>query len=100
MNGRGKFKINFVVCPTMSAEPGRKTAYSRDIAWRVIWQRLAMEREYREIARSLQISVSTAHRIYKRFENTGDVAALKQPSRESTRKLDDLHELLIMGLVS
>ena len=59
-----------------------------------------MEREYREIARSLQISVSTAHRIYKRFENTGDVAALKQPSRGSARKLDDLHELLIIGLVA
>ena len=59
-----------------------------------------MEREYREIARSLQISVSTTHRIYKRFENTGDVAALKQPSRGSARKLVDLIELLIIGLVA
>ena len=33
-------------------------------------------------------------------ENTGDVAALKQPSRESARKLDDLHKQLIFGLVA
>ena len=40
-----------------SAEPARKTAYSRDIAIRVVWQRLGMNLSFREIARRLQIGV-------------------------------------------
>ncbi len=32
-----------------SAEPGRKSAYSPDIGWRVIWQRLAMESSFEDI---------------------------------------------------
>ena len=84
---------------TMSVEPGRTTAYSPDIGWRVVWQRLGMELAFRDISRKLQIAVGTAHRIYKRFEESGDVAASKKPLRYETRKLDDLNELLVMGLV-
>ena len=91
----GKFKFT----TTMSAEPGRKTPYSRDIGWRVIWQRIGMERGFRDIASNLQISLSTAHRIFKRFEDTGDVTVSKQQSRPYHRKLDDLHELFIIGIV-
>ena len=84
----------------MSAEPGRKTPYTRDIGWRVVWQRLGMERQFRDIARHLQIAVSTAHRIFKRVELTGEVDPQCQPSRPSTRVIDDQHELLIIGLIS
>ena len=84
----------------MSAEPGRKTPYTRDIGWRVVWQRLGMERQFREIARHLQIAVSTAHRIFKRFELTGEVDPQPQPSRPYARVTDDQHELLIIGLIS
>ncbi len=38
-------------------EPATKTAYSRDIAIRVVWQRLGMNLSFREIARRLQIGV-------------------------------------------
>ena len=31
----------------MSAEPGRKKAYSSDLRWRVVYQRIAMNREDR-----------------------------------------------------
>ena len=82
-----------------SAEPGRKTAYSPDICWRVVWQRLAMETPFKEIASRLQIAPSSAHRIYSRFKATGDVMPLKQPSLESKHKLDEHHELLILGAV-
>ena len=83
----------------MSAEPGRKTPYSVDIGWRVVWQRLAMEMQFRDIARRLQIASSTAHRIFKRFEEGGDVSPAKQPSRLHARKLDDHHELFIIAIV-
>ena len=58
-----------------------------------------MELSFRDISRRLQIAVGTAHRVYKRFEESGDVAALKQPLRSETRKLDDFHELFVMSLV-
>ena len=83
----------------MSAEPGRKTPYSPDIGWRVVWQRLDMEMQFRDIASRLQIANSTAHRIFKHFEESGDVAPRKQPSRPHTRKVDDHHELLIIAIV-
>ena len=84
---------------SLSAEPGRKAAYSPDIGWRVVWQRLSMDLTFEEIGKRLQIASSTAHRIFARFRETGDVAPLKQPFREDTRKLDEHHELLIMALV-
>ena len=84
---------------SFSAEPGRKTAYSEDIRWRVVWQKLSRQLSFREIARNLNISVGTAHNIWDVFVQTGDVAAKKQPIRENLRKLDDHHELMIVGLV-
>ena len=79
----------------MSMEPGLKTPYSADIRWRVVWQHLGMELPFREIARRLNISSSTAYSIWKRFQETGDVKASKQPKREDARKID--LELFIIG---
>ena len=58
-----------------------------------------MERGFKDITSCLQISVSTAHRIFKRFEDTGDVTVSKQQSRPCYWKLDDLHELFIIAIV-
>ena len=57
-----------------SAEPGRKAAYSRDIGWRVVWQKVGMGLTFREIASRLQIATGTAHHIFERFQDTGDVS--------------------------
>ena len=83
-----------------SVEPLRTTSYSPDIGWRVIWQRPGQECSYKDIAKRLQIGVGTAHRIFKRFESTGDVAPLARGRRPDKRKLDDYHELYIIGLVT
>ena len=64
-----------------SAEPARTTSYSPDIGWRVVWQRIGMGLTFKEIATHLQIGVSTAHRVYTRYIDTGDVVARKQPER-------------------
>ena len=47
----------------MSAEPGRKTAYSNDLRWRIVYQRIAMNLPFVKIAQNLNIAVSTVHRI-------------------------------------
>ena len=56
-----------------SAEPGRKTAYSVDLRWRVICQSLTKELSFEAIAQNLSISRSTAYRFYALFKATGDV---------------------------
>ena len=74
---RGTFKTNKMSC---SAEPGRKTAYSGDIGWRVVWQYIGMNYSFEDIGIRLQIAPSTAHRIFTRFKITGDVAPKTQLS--------------------
>ena len=87
-----------------SVEPARTTAYSRDIGWRVVWQKLGMSLTCRQIAQRLQIALGTAHRIFKRFINAGDVSSAATarkgvPCRDS-RMLDKYHELYILCLIS
>ena len=54
---------------------------------------------FRVISHHLQIAPSTAYRIYKRFEETGGVTYMKQPSQPTCRKLDEYHELLLIAMV-
>ena len=83
----------------MSAEPGRKAPYSKDIAWRVVWQRIAMELPFRKIAKNLNLSLGTVHNMYKRFEQTGDVQRNKPLRREYLRALNGQQELLLISLI-
>ena len=78
-----------------------KVAYSRDIVWRVVWQKIGMGLTFRQISLRLQIAVGTAHRIFMRFKNSGEVIHQREQQRKpSLRKLDDLHETYILGLVA
>ena len=38
-----------------SAEPGRKKAYSEDIRWRIVWQKIALNCSFRDMAQNLNI---------------------------------------------
>lgn len=83
-----------------SAEPIRRSAYSSDIALRVVWMRLGMGLSYRNIARRLQIGLGSAHRLHKRFIRTGDFSTRGVRSdRPERRSLDEHHELYILGLL-
>ena len=55
---------------------------------------------FKEITEYLQIATSTTHRIYKRFELTGDVEPMKPRRRYECRKLDAHHELLLIALIN
>lgn len=84
----------------MSAEPGRKKAYSIDLRWRVVWQRLSMDLTYKEIAKNLSIAPSTAHSIFKLFEITGFVDPKTNTGyRREQHKLSDHQELIVIGMV-
>ena len=83
-----------------SIERARTQPYSPDIGWRIVWQRSGMGLSFREIASRLQIGVGTAHRIYTRFVDTGDVSPATRRQRPESRKLDDLHELFIIAIIS
>ena len=58
-----------------------------------------MDLPFFKIAQNLNIASSTAHRIYKRFEETGEVEGKKPQSRENLRKLSVRDELFIIGLI-
>ena len=82
----------------MSAEPGRTKAYSPDLRWRVVWQRIAMELSCRDVAERLCISVGTAHNTFQLFQRTGSVDAKPPSKRPDLCKLND-HQLYIICLV-
>jgi len=46
-----------------SAEPGWEAIYSNDLHWCVVWQRLAKQKSYREIANSLDIALGTTQHL-------------------------------------
>ena len=63
-----------------------------------MWQRIALDLKYEDIARNLNISLGTAYNIFKLFKATGYVDHKKPPPRE--RKLDRHHELYIIGFIA
>ena len=84
----------------MSAESGRKKAYSSDIRWRIIYQRVGMGLTFHEIAKNLNLALSTAHRTFSIFERSGTVEpATRNTSRIETRILDQQGELYVIGLI-
>ena len=54
---------------------------------------------FRGIALRLQIGLGTAHKIYTRFVETGEVAPLKPGPRPDSRVLDELHEIYVRNLL-
>ena len=91
----GKFKLQLDIMAT-SVEPSRRAAYGRDIAVRVIWQRLGMNLKFRDIAKRLQIG---AYRLYRRYIETSKFSPRKCSRRPGVRKLVELHELYIIAIL-
>ena len=71
-----------------SAEPCRRKAYSVDLRWRVVYQRIAISLPFKDIAKNLNIATSTAYRTYMLFKRTGKVDPLDRSSgREECESL-------------
>lgn len=58
-----------------------------------------MSLSFRSIADRLQIGLGSAYRLYQRYVRTGNFTARKRSDRPQYRKLDEHHELLILGLL-
>lgn len=82
-----------------TAEPSCRAPYATDLRWRVVWQRLAKGLTFERIAENLSISTATASNIFKLFKDTGEVDPKTPGKREWIRKLDNHHELYIIGIV-
>ena len=83
---------------SLSCEPGRKAPYSADLRHRIIWQRFAMELQFRTIAKYLCVAIGTVHNICKLFKETGSVAPGK-PDSSNARILSKYSELFVVGLL-
>lgn len=85
----------------MSAEPRQTALYANDLRRRVVWQHIAVELPFRNIAKNLSMSVGTAYDIFKRFHDTGEVDPKPTTTcrRESLYKLDSHHRLCVIGLI-
>lgn len=79
-----------------SAEPGRIKAYSNDLRWRIVYQRIGMQLTFREISTNLNIAESTAHRILA-FQLTGGIEPIQTEHRYELRTLDEESELFVIG---
>ena len=60
-----------IVC-RFQLSPNRMRPYDRDLRWRIVFQRIGMGLQYDKIAQNLNVSTSTAYRIFSRFDATGD----------------------------
>ena len=83
----------------ISAEPERKTAYSNDLRWRIVHQRIAMNLPLVKIAQNLNVAVSTVHHTYRLFEESGTVDPLSPRKRLDCRRLDLRRELHVVGVI-
>ena len=61
--------------------------------------RIGMDLTFRRIADRLQIGLGSAYRLYQRYVRSGKFTACKRSDRPQSRKLDEHHELLILGLL-
>ena len=92
-------KITLVHVFIMLAEPSRKKAYSQDIRWRVVYQRIALNLTFAKIGRNCNIAACTAHRTFSYFVQTGSVGPAMQVNRQHCRTLSKREELYFVGLV-
>ena len=82
-----------------SIDPSRATAYSEDLRWRMIYQKEGLCLSYANVARNLQVDISTVKRTVKLWQRTGGVKKKPYPIEKSSRKITDILQFYILDLV-
>ena len=84
-----------------SCEPTRRTAYSLDLRWRMVWQREVQGCTLKKVAANLCVDAATVHRTVKLFERTGCVkrSRSRQLSHSPFVKLSKSVQLTILHFV-
>ena len=82
-----------------SSEPGRTSAYSEDLRWKIVWQNMALGLPNSTVARNLCVDASTVSRIMRLFHATGSVSKHSYPNERASRKLTHPCQRLILHIV-
>jgi transposase len=80
--------------PRTSCEPRRRSAYSPDLRWRMVWQTEVLGIRYKDVASHLNVDITTVWRTVKLFRQTGDVQKKAYPRERAYRKLSASLELI------
>ena len=83
----------------ISCEPGRKKAYSKDLRWRMVWQREVLGFKYHQIASNLNVHPSTVCRVAKLFDRSGSVDHKPYLRDKQFQSLTPVVELVLLHIV-
>ena len=62
------------------------SAYSKDLRWRIVWQRYGLQLDILKIAENLSVDKSTVSRVLHTFCSIGLVSKKAYPGSSSTQK--------------
>lgn len=82
-----------------SCEPGRQTAYSEDLRWKMIWQYEVQDLTLDRVADNLCVDISTVHRTVNQFRTSGTVSKKLYSNNGRPVKLTKSVQLTILHLV-
>ena len=88
-----------VVVAMSSYEPGRTCVYSKDLRWRMVYQRLGMGLSLKMVGENLGVDQSTIHRTVELFLKLGDVEKKKYEGNNVRRKVTDEVRYRRLGLL-
>ena len=83
----------------MSCERSRCSAYSEDIRWRIVWQKLALGLDNKLFSSNLCVDPSMVNRVVKRFNECGNISKKEYPKDCRKKKLTTSAELIILNMV-
>ena len=69
-----------------SCEPGRRSAYSEDLRWKMVWQSEGLGLPNRIVAKNLCVDSSTVSRTLAVFRATGSVSTTAISKAQSSQK--------------
>ena len=82
-------------------DSARTKAYSSELRWRMVHQRLVLGNSYRHIGEQLCVDPSTVQRTLRLFEETGTVYSIQgyhEPSHKK-KKLTENDEMVLLELI-
>jgi transposase len=85
--------------PKTTCKPGRRSAYSEDLRWRIVWQREVLGYKYGQVASNLNVDVSTVWRVVKLSQETGKVDKKAYQTHRAFGKLTTPLQLTVLHLV-
>ena len=80
-------------------EPRRVRAYNDELRWRMVYQRLALGYSYKTIAMNLGVDTSTAWRMVRHFELTGNISKKQYNRCNLPIKVIDTVKLVVLHIV-